>query len=142
MLSSSAALAKKLVYVIEELGVSQVKIAARCNVSKQAVQGWKKTGRIDKRHLPALSELSEIPLPWWLDPSQTTYMKPQEQPSDAPVAMEPQRQYRNPPWPFLSVSVEQYGTLSDHQKSMVEGFIRALALESHSGKSDPTAHAA
>lgn len=47
-------------------------IAKACSVSKQAVQGWIKTGRIDKKHLPKLAELTKLPLEWWLDSSQPT----------------------------------------------------------------------
>jgi len=45
-------------------------IAKACGASKQAVQGWIKTGRIDKKHLPKLAELTKLPLEWWLDSSQ------------------------------------------------------------------------
>lgn len=40
-------------------------IALACGVSDQAVSGWKKTGRIDKDHFPALSALLGVPLEYW-----------------------------------------------------------------------------
>jgi transcriptional regulator with XRE-family HTH domain len=67
MLSTSNRLAKKLALVLAETGIRQSQIADGCGVSKQAVQGWVKTGRIDKKHLTTLAELSGRSLGWWLD---------------------------------------------------------------------------
>lgn len=36
------------------------------NVSKAAITEWRRTGRIAKKHLPALAKLSGKPLAWWL----------------------------------------------------------------------------
>lgn len=66
MLSTSAALAKKLSTALKESGIRQTDVAAACNVSKQAVQGWVKTGRIDKKHLNTLAAITGKPLSWWL----------------------------------------------------------------------------
>ena len=41
-------------------------IAAACRVTKQAVGGWRKTGRIRKSHIPILAKLSETDLEYWL----------------------------------------------------------------------------
>lgn len=42
-------------------------IARACGVTAQAVSGWPKTGRIDKRHLQTLALLFDIPVAWWID---------------------------------------------------------------------------
>lgn len=142
MLTTSAALAKKLAYAIEEKGLSQVEIAKRCSVSKQAVQGWKKTGRIAKQHMLVLAEMSGLPLDWWLDSSQLTYTATQDAPAPAPVVKQVPPPYGNPPWPFRSITPAQYGALSEHQRSMIEGFILAQQPEPSLDKSDPDARAA
>ncbi|AIC11255.1 peptidase S24 [Xylella fastidiosa subsp. sandyi Ann-1] len=45
--------------------VTQSAIATFCNVSEQAVSGWKRTGRIDKKHFAALSTALKVPLEYW-----------------------------------------------------------------------------
>lgn len=71
MLSTSETIRAKLVEVLESSSLRQSDIAAACGVSKQAVQGWVKTGRIDKKHLPNLATASGRPLEWWLDSGST-----------------------------------------------------------------------
>lgn len=41
-------------------------VARACGVTVQAVNGWKRNGRIDKRHIKTLSELTGLPVAWWL----------------------------------------------------------------------------
>lgn len=36
-------------------------------MTKQAVQGWLKTGRFDKKHLPKLAKITNRSLSWWLE---------------------------------------------------------------------------
>lgn len=67
MLSTSEIIAAKLAIAIETSGVKQSAIAIACGVSKQAVQGWLKTGRIDKKHLITLAKLTGRDLTWWLE---------------------------------------------------------------------------
>lgn len=67
MLSTSEIIRAKLAEVLETSPLRQSDIAAACGVSKQAVQGWVRTGRIDKKHLPSLAAASGRPLEWWLD---------------------------------------------------------------------------
>jgi hypothetical protein len=42
-------------------------IARACSVSAQAVSGWQRTGRIDKRHIPKLAAMTGTSLDWWMD---------------------------------------------------------------------------
>ena len=67
MLSTSARLAAKFAHALAVSGIKQTTVALACDVSKQAVQGWLKTGRIDKKHLPKLAALTGFDLAWWLD---------------------------------------------------------------------------
>lgn len=46
-------------------GPTDTAIAAGCGVTKQAVSGWRRTGMIDKAHLPALARISGRSLNWW-----------------------------------------------------------------------------
>lgn len=47
-------------------GIPAIRISEACNVSPQAVSQWKRTGRIDKKHFPALTALTGRPLAYWL----------------------------------------------------------------------------
>jgi len=47
---------------VKESGLSQREIAEAFEVSEQAVSGWLRTGKIDKRKLPALASLTRKPL--------------------------------------------------------------------------------
>lgn len=44
-------------------------IADRCDVTPQAVSGWRKTGRLDKRNVQIVAELTGTSVDWWLDGS-------------------------------------------------------------------------
>src|SRR4051812_27819965 len=41
--------------------VSSAKVAAECDVTPQAVNGWRKNGRIHKKHIPAVAKLTGRP---------------------------------------------------------------------------------
>jgi SOS-response transcriptional repressor LexA/predicted DNA-binding transcriptional regulator AlpA len=41
-------------------------LAKECGVSRQAIYGWLKTGRVDKKHLPVFARMSGKSLAWWL----------------------------------------------------------------------------
>lgn len=66
-MNSAERMREKLGEVLRSGDVSQSDIARACNVTRQSVNSWKTTGRIDKRHLPTLARLSGRPLTWWLD---------------------------------------------------------------------------
>lgn len=59
-------MASKLAQALDESGMKQADIAVGLGVSRQAVQGWLKTGRIDKKHLPRLAQVTGKDLGWWL----------------------------------------------------------------------------
>ena len=67
-------MAEKLKQALKTKGMSQVAFATACGVSKQAVQSWIKTGRIDKKHLPKFVEVLGLPLGWWLEVEATTHL--------------------------------------------------------------------
>jgi phage repressor protein C with HTH and peptisase S24 domain len=43
-----------------------IDVATACGVTPQAVGGWRRTGRIDKKHLETLAKLTHRPLTYWL----------------------------------------------------------------------------
>lgn len=71
MLTTSERSAAKLAEAISSPRIKQSTIAAECGVTKQAVQGWLKTGRIDKKHFRTLARITQRPLSWWLDSAES-----------------------------------------------------------------------
>jgi hypothetical protein len=67
MLYPEHPLAKKLADLLASGELKASEVATACGVSDQAVNGWKKTGRIAKEHLPTLALMSRRPLDWWLE---------------------------------------------------------------------------
>ena len=59
-------LAAKLRLALVDAGVTDAALAKACKVSPQAVTGWKRTGRIHKRHLAKISELTGKPVTWFI----------------------------------------------------------------------------
>lgn len=51
---------------IEGIPSAAARVAEACSVTPQAVSQWKRTGRIDKKHFAALSDLTGKPLAYWL----------------------------------------------------------------------------
>ncbi|MFX3547673.1 S24 family peptidase [Ralstonia mannitolilytica] len=64
--TDTAALAHRICQAIDEAKLTAAEIAAECGVTPQAVNGWKRTGRIGKGHLPKLSEMTGKSLEWFL----------------------------------------------------------------------------
>ncbi|MCK4121368.1 helix-turn-helix domain-containing protein [Ralstonia pseudosolanacearum] len=64
--TDTAALAHRISQAIDEAKLTAAEIAAECGVTPQAVNGWKRTGRIGKGHLPKLAELTGKSLEWFL----------------------------------------------------------------------------
>lgn len=144
MLSTAEALKQKLAAVLAG-GLSQAAIAKACKVSKQAVQGWKNTGRIDKKHLPGLAAVSGKPLAWWLDystDSSSENTPPPPPPAPQPSAQEITHRYKATRWPFASIEPDEYALLSNEQHTLVEGFVRGLLAEAKRNKSTPAPRAA
>ena len=44
-----------------------VQLAEKCGVTKQAVNDWRRTGRIAKRHLPTIARETSLPLEFFLE---------------------------------------------------------------------------
>lgn len=66
MLTTAERMAAKLAEALSSPPLKHTDVAAACGVTKQAVQGWLRTGRFDKRHLPTLARITNKPLEWWL----------------------------------------------------------------------------
>lgn len=126
-------------------GIKQSDIAAHCGVTKQAVQSWKNTGRIDKRHLAGLAEVTKRPLGWWLEIAEDV--------PAPPSGLDEVRFLRtgeNTPaygteravWPFRKIDLREYALLNEHQRSLVEAYIRGLIDEATRNKRDGASHAA
>ncbi len=121
MLSTSAKMAQKLGQALEESGLTQTALAERCGVSKQAVQGWLKTGRIDKGRLAKLVDATGKPLTWWLD------AEPTHQATN--IVSDSLSDYKASRWPFTTISQHDYKRLNERQMGMVEGYIKGLLSE-------------
>lgn len=65
--SDTSSLARRISQAIDESRLTAAQIAEACGVTPQAVNGWKKTGRIGKGHLPKLAELTGKSLKWLID---------------------------------------------------------------------------
>lgn len=59
-------LADRLKEALENSGLTQAELARSCNVTDQAVHNWVLTGRIDKRHLPKICEVTKHPYEYFL----------------------------------------------------------------------------
>lgn len=53
---------------LREPKILSVYLAEQCGVTKQAVHGWRKHGRIAKKHLQAISRVTGRPLEFFLEP--------------------------------------------------------------------------
>ncbi len=110
----AAILAKKLAYLLDERIIVAAALARACGVSKQAITGWRRTGRIAKPHLQVIAEMANVSLEWLLDGN--------------PPASETVTQFRppRPTWPFKSVSWERYFALSADDKADLDRRISAI----------------
>lgn len=117
--------------------MSQVLIAEKCGVSKQAVSGWLKTGRIDKQRLLKIAAVTNKTVSWFIDENEAWG----EPAPKAYLLREPEPIYSISRWPFISVSSIEYSALSERQKAMVEGYIKGLLSESQHVKSNGTTDA-
>ncbi|WP_321914799.1 helix-turn-helix domain-containing protein [Paraburkholderia sp. J11-2] len=61
-----AHLGERLAWVLEDKNISDAEVASACEVTRQAVNGWKRTGRIAKSQLLKLADLTGYPVSWWL----------------------------------------------------------------------------
>lgn len=69
MLTSSDAIKAKLQWAIGPAGFKRSQIQAATGVKHpSSVTEWLRTGRIDKKHLPALAALTGTTTSWWLTP--------------------------------------------------------------------------
>lgn len=134
MLSTAATVADKLRLALREAGVTQTQVAQYCGVTKQAVQGWIKTGRIDKQRLPKLAEITGRPLSWWLDGKEAE--------STAHLTMESAKEYSISEWPFESITPGEYNRLTSRQRALVEGYVRGLLAQPTADKSDRVSNGA
>lgn len=63
-LSPTERIAARLAHSMDDAGLTNTRLASACNVSVQAVGGWKRTGRINKKHFPTIARLTGKPVEW------------------------------------------------------------------------------
>lgn len=94
-------------------------VAAECGVSVQAVNGWKKDGRVDKKHIKVLASLTGLPPVWWL-------------PGFVPGESEPAQ-----PWPFQRwLDIEELRGLDEGDLGFLAGKL-SEGLQELRGRSQP-----
>jgi hypothetical protein len=98
-------LAEKIRFLLEHGFLQTQAVIDACRVTKQAINGWKRTGRIAKQHLPVIADLAGVDVQWLLNPE-----APRQ---DAVISMRAGR----PRWPFKLVSWERYSALSEADRS-------------------------
>jgi len=59
-------LSRRIIRAMDEADISGAALAAACKVTPQAVSGWRRTGRIGKRHLTTLSLLTGRPVEFFV----------------------------------------------------------------------------
>ena len=59
-------LGRRITKAMDEAKVSGAALASACKVTPQAVSGWRRTGRIGKRHLTTLSLLTGRPVEYFV----------------------------------------------------------------------------
>lgn len=120
-------LARRLVVAMDthKPPITSVKAADECKVTPQAVNGWRKNGRIAKRHLTRLADLTGRPLSYFLDESNVVRQE------RAAYLKEDERQlvekYRaaSPRW---RIALQHLAALrSDQQEEVSEGTMVLLA---------------
>lgn len=63
---NSQALAKLLRDAVRDADLRPSQLAERCGVTRQAVNGWMRDGRVAKRHLQRIAEVTNKPLTYFL----------------------------------------------------------------------------
>jgi transcriptional regulator with XRE-family HTH domain len=95
--------------------IKQSDLARTCGVTKQVVNGWLKTGRIDKKSLPAIAELIGQPLEFLLDEH---YKEP-----TAMFSRSGQRAVAEPPAPYMDKQLQtvtrDWDLLSDLDRARI-----------------------
>lgn len=64
---ASAILAAKIAEYLDANKGMAAALARACDITAQSVNSWKRTGRISKRNLAKLAELSGKSISWWID---------------------------------------------------------------------------
>lgn len=126
MKTAAPLLAEKIRFLIDEGFVSPAQLVAACNVSKQAITGWRKTGRVAKDHLHVIADLAGVTVEWLLS-------------ADPPLRQTVvDMRAPKPRWPFLRVSWDRYLSLSRDDKADLDQRVERIILGYEaSSDSDP-----
>lgn len=130
--STSLELAERLRAAVAATGMTRVDFAKACGVSKQAVQSWLTTGRIDKQKLLKFAEVSKVSVHSLLGAPDPSMVYSQTQ-SNGPVLLAERRavMQQSTPWPFTAFSAQDYAALPPDVRSIAEGFITGLVAANH-----------
>ncbi len=59
-------LADKIAATVGEGKIPTRVVAQECGVTVQAVNNWRKNGRVDKKHIRTLAGITSLPIAWWM----------------------------------------------------------------------------
>jgi transcriptional regulator with XRE-family HTH domain len=117
--SESEIMAEKVVYALGKSELTDAEVARECGVSKQAVNGWRKTGRISKGNLKSLADLTGFPLAWWADPAAPIEGREPHRDGDRSRDAKPTIK-AVPGWPFDEKLHQRFRHLTKDQQRDVE----------------------
>lgn len=126
-------LAEKIRFLLDNDFVQHSTLAAACGVSKRALTGWKRTGRVAKQHLQVIADMSGVTVPWLISADPPT--------QEAVVALRAPK----PRWPFRSVTWERYLALSRADKDDLDARLERIvsayeATDSQTPRKSPAGH--
>jgi hypothetical protein len=76
--SDAQGLAKRIRSALAVPGVDVGAIAKECGITRQAIDGWKKTGRVSKKHLPVLARHTAQSVDFFLGTAEMTAQEAEE----------------------------------------------------------------
>jgi len=113
-------LARKVAATVGRGKIAAEVVARACGVTVQAVNGWKRNGRVDKRHIKTLVELTGLPAEWWL-PGFDGGSEPEEQ-----------------NWPFSKwVPYSRVSSLDESDMGYLAGILKSALDELDKSKKSP-----
>ena len=71
-------LARRITAALDVSGADVNRIAAELNITRQAVNGWKKTGRVKKAYLPVLARYTGQSVDYFLGSAEMTAQEKKE----------------------------------------------------------------
>lgn len=136
MLSSAETLRRKIVWALDVRGIKPAELVAATQVkSRSAINSWRNTGRIDKRHLVTLAALTGTTPAWWIEhdapipPTGRWLTDPLH--AGEPTSSPPYLHIHSATWPFRTIADftrARFDALGPEQKARVEAGAFAILL--------------